>query len=273
MVQLKEAMLKKSVEAFPQRGDRVLGYQGHLCHPNVDDLREHFSSEAHSSRYSIHPGTTKMYRDFWEIYWWNGMKKDIEEFVAMYRMTKSAHFIPVKASYSMEDYARLYLREMGLGTHVKLSTTFQPQIDGQSERTIQSLEHMLRACVIDFKGNWDDHLPLIEFAYNNGYHSRIGMAPFEALYGRRCISHVGWFEVGKFSLIGIELVHEAMEKVQLIREMLKMDQSWQNSYVDVRRRDIEFDVHDKVYLKISPTKGVMRFGKKRKLSPQYVGPY
>ncbi|WMV25598.1 hypothetical protein MTR67_018983 [Solanum verrucosum] len=135
------------------------------------------------------------------------------------RMTKSVHFVPINISNSAEDYSKLYVREMvkfhrvplsiipnrgtqftfqfwksfqnGLGTSVKLKMTFHPQIDGQVECTIKTLEYMLRACVIDFKGNWDDHLPLIEFSYNNSYHSSIGKAPFEELYGRRCRSPIG----------------------------------------------------------------------------------
>ncbi|WMV45188.1 hypothetical protein MTR67_038573 [Solanum verrucosum] len=118
---------------------------------------------------------------------------------------------------------------------------------------------MIKTHVIAFKGNWDDHLPLIEFVYNNSYHSSIGMALSEALYGRRCRPPIGWFEVCKGSLIGPELVHEAIEKVRLIREWLKTTQSRQKSYADVRRRDLEFDVNDWVYLKISPMKGMMRF--------------
>ncbi|WMV25481.1 hypothetical protein MTR67_018866 [Solanum verrucosum] len=105
---------------------------------------------------------------------------------------------------------------------------------------------MLRACVIDFKGNWGDHLPLIEFAYNNSYHSSIQMAPYEALYGRRCRSPIGWFEVA---------------------------QSHQKSYTDGMRRELEFEIDDWVYLKVSPMNGIMRFGKKGKLSPRYIGPY
>ena len=154
-----------------------------------------------------------------------------------------------------------------------MSTTFHPQTDGQAERTIQTLEDMLRVCVIDFQGSWDENLPLIEFAYNNSYHASIEMAPFEALYGRKCRSPVGWFEVGEIALIGPDLVFEAMEKVRLIRERLKSAQSRQKSYSDNRRKDIEFEVNDWVYLKISPMKGVMRFGKKGKLSPRYIGPY
>ena len=103
---------------------------------------------------------------------------------------------------------------------------------------------MLRACVIDFKGSWDDHLPLIEFAYNNSHHSSIQMAPYEALYGRRYRSHVGWFEVDEATLIGPDSVLYAMEKVKLIRDRLKTIQSRQKSYVDVRRRELQFQVDD-----------------------------
>ncbi|WMV25493.1 hypothetical protein MTR67_018878 [Solanum verrucosum] len=161
----------------------------------------------------------------------------------------------------------------GLGARVKLSRAFHPQTNGQAKCTIQTLEDMMRACVIDFKGNWDDHLHLIEFAYNNSYHSSICMAPFEVLYGRRCRSPIGWFEVGEVALVGPELVHEAMEKVWLIRERSKTTQSRQKSNGDARRGDLEFDVNDWVYLKISSIKGVMRFGKKGKLSPYYMVPY
>ena len=116
--------------------------------------------------------------------------------------------------------------------------------------------------MIDFKGSWDDHLPLIEFSYNNSYHSSIQMAPYEALYERRCRSPVGWFEVGEEVLIGPDSVLYAMEKVQLISDRLKITQSRQKSYADVRRRELGFQVDDWVFLKVSPMKGVMRFGKK-----------
>jgi len=158
------------------------------------------------------------------------------------RMTKSAHFLPVKTTHSTEDYAKLYLQEVvrlhgvpvliisdrgaqftaqfwksfpkGLGSKVNLSIIFHPQTDGQAECTIQTLEDMLRACLIDFKHNLDDHLPLIEFGYNNSYHSSIQMSLYEALYVRRCRSPIGWFEVSEARLIGLELVHHATEKVK-----------------------------------------------------------
>ncbi|WMV33228.1 hypothetical protein MTR67_026613 [Solanum verrucosum] len=132
----------------------------------------------------------------------------------------------------------------GIGTRVKLIMAFHPQIEGQAEHCIQTLEDMMRVSVIDFKGNWDTQLPLIKFAYNNIHHSSIDMALFGALYGRRFISIIGLFEVGEVLLIAPELVHEAMEKDQLIRERLKTTQSGQKSYVDVRRRDLEFDMND-----------------------------
>ena len=121
---------------------------------------------------------------------------------------------------------------------------------------------MSRAWVIYFKGSWDDHLPLIEIAYNNSYHSCIHIAPFEALYGCRCRSPIGWFEVGEAALIGQYLVLYPTEKLQLIRDRLKTVQSRHKSYADVRRRELEFQVDDWVFLKISPMKGVMRFQKK-----------
>ena len=160
-----------------------------------------------------------------------------------------------------------------MGTRVHLSTAFHPQTDGQAERTIQTLEDMLRACIIDFKGSWDDHLPLIEFAYNNSYHSSIQIAPYKALYGRKCRSPIGWFDVGETKLIGPDVIQQAVDKVKLIQERLLAAQSRQKSYADNRRRDLEFQIGDWVFLKVSPMRGVMRFGRKGKLSPRYIGPY
>ena len=116
---------------------------------------------------------------------------------------------------------------------MNLSTIFHPHTDGLVRRTIQNSEYMLRACVIDFKGNWDDHLPLIEFTNNNNYHYSILMAPYEAIYGKRCWSPIGWFEVGEAGLIGLDIVHQFMEKVKVIQERLKMTQSLQKSYFDI----------------------------------------
>ncbi|GKB06258.1 putative reverse transcriptase domain-containing protein [Tanacetum coccineum] len=150
--------------------------------------------------------------------------------VVVDRLTKSAHFLPIREDYKTEKLAKIYTNEIvarhgvpvsiisdrdgrftshlwqafqeALGTRLDMSTAYHPQTDGQSERTIQTLEDMLRACVMDFGGSWDTHLPLIEFSYNNSYHTSIKCAPFEALYGRKCRSPVIWTEVGEMVRFG-----------------------------------------------------------------------
>nr|GEW94514.1 putative reverse transcriptase domain-containing protein [Tanacetum cinerariifolium] len=160
-----------------------------------------------------------------------------------------------------------------LGTRLDMSAAYHPQTDRQSERTIQTLKDMLRACVIDFGGSWDVHLPLAEFSYNNSYHSSIRCAPFEALYGRKCRSPVLWAKIGESRLIGPELVQETADNVVLIKEKLKAATDRQKSYANNRRKPLEFEVWDQVLLKPSLWKGVIRFGKKSKLAPRYVGPF
>ena len=157
--------------------------------------------------------------------------------------------------------------QRALGTQLNFSTAFHPQTDGQSERVIQILEDMLRACVLDFGGNWADYLPLAEFAYNNSYQSSIGMAPYEALYGRPCRSPLCWIEMGESRLLGPEIVQETIEKIQLIEEKLKTAQDRQKSYADKRRRPLEFGEGDWVFVKVSPRRGIFQFGKKREISP------
>ena len=163
--------------------------------------------------------------------------------------------------------------QQALGTRIDLSTAYHPQTDGQSERTIQTLEDMLRACVIDFGGNWDTHLPLVELSYNNSYHSSIKAAPFEALYGRKCRSPLCWTEVGDSQLTGLEIIQETTDKIFKIRDRLKAARDRQKSYADKRRRPLEFQVGDRVLLKVSPWKGVIRFGKRGKLNPRYIGSF
>ena len=173
------------------------------------------------------------------------------------RLTKSAHFLPVSNDDPLDKLAQLYVEEIvilhgvplsivsdrdprftsrfwsslqdAMGTRLHFSTTFHPQIDGQSERTIQTLEDMLRACMIEFKGSWDTHLSLMEFAYNNNYQSSIGMAPFEALYGRKCRTPVCWDEVEERRLIGPELVQITLDKIQIVRDRLKIARDRQKS--------------------------------------------
>ncbi|KAD4585870.1 hypothetical protein E3N88_23471 [Mikania micrantha] len=237
--------------------------------PRYGGLREVVMDEAHKSRYSVHPGSDKMYHNLKMTCWWPNMKSEIATYVSkcltcskvkveyqrpsgllqqpeipvwkweqismdfitkrpktasgcdtiwviVDRLTKSAHFLPIKETNKLEKLTRTYLKEIvsthgvpisiisdqdsrftahiwkslhkALGTRLDMSTAYHPQTDGQSERTIQTLEDMLRACVIDFGNSWETHLPLVEFLYNNSYHTSIGAAPFEALYGRKCRS-------------------------------------------------------------------------------------
>ncbi|GJR48004.1 putative reverse transcriptase domain-containing protein [Tanacetum coccineum] len=218
----------------------------------VGGVRTVIMDEAHKSRYFVHHGADKMYHDLQDMYRPSGLlqQPEIPEWkwesitmdfitklprtrnghdaiwVVVDRLTKSAHFLAIRKDYSMEKLARLYTDEIVARTRLDMSTTYHPQTDGQSERTIQMLEDMLRACVIDFGGSWDVHLPLAEFSYNKSYHTSIRCALFEALNGRKC-----------------------------------------------RRKPLEFVVEDRVMLKVSPWKGVVRFGKKGKLASRYVGPF
>ncbi|GJU77942.1 putative reverse transcriptase domain-containing protein [Tanacetum coccineum] len=184
--------------------------------------------------------------------------------------------------YQSRSICRLYPRftsnfwrsfQKAMGTRLDMSTAYHPETDGQSERTIQTLEDMLRACVIDFGNGWEGHLPLIEFSYNNSYHASIKAAPFEALYGRKCRSPVCWAEVGDARLTGPELVHETTEKIVQIKQRMQAARDRQKSYADVRRKPLEFQIGDRVMLKVSPWKGVVRFGKRGKLNPRYIGPF
>ncbi|GJW21397.1 putative reverse transcriptase domain-containing protein [Tanacetum coccineum] len=215
-------------------------------------LRFGIMHESHKSKYSIHPGSDKMYQDLKLLYWWPNIKADIATYeritmdfvsrlprtpsgydtiwVIVDRLTKSAHFLPMKKIDIMEKLTQLYLKEIvyrhgvpiliisdrdshftsrfckslqkALGTDLDMSTAYHPQTDGQSERTIQMLEGMLRACVIDFGSSWDRHLPLVEFSYNNSYHASIKAAPYEALYRQICRSPVCGCEVELANLIG-----------------------------------------------------------------------
>ena len=195
-------------------------------------------------------------------------------------MTKSAHFLPINLEDSLEKLAQLYVDEIvrlhgvpvsivsdrdprftsrfwpslqaALGTRLHFSTSFHPQTDGQSERIIQTLEDMLRACVMEFKGSWDTHLALMEFAYNNSYQASVEMAPFEALYGRKCRTPMCWNEVGERRLVGLELVQTTSEKVKVVHDNLKIARDKQKIYADNRRRDLQFEIGDQVVLKISP---------------------
>ena len=154
-----------------------------------------------------------------------------------------------------------------------MSSTYHPQTDGQSKRTIQSLKDLLRACVLDHPGTWSDVLPLVKFTYNNSYHSSIGMAPYEALYGRRCRTPLCWQQDGESVVLGPKFLQQTIEKVRVIQNRMRATQSRQKSYADTRRMPLEFEVGDHVFLRVTPTTGIGRALKSRKLTPRFIGPY
>ncbi|KAL0537623.1 hypothetical protein IC582_026606 [Cucumis melo] len=339
---------------FSLSSDGGLLFERRLCVPSDSAVKTELLSEAHSSPFSMHPGSTKMYQDLKRVYWWRNMKREVAEFVSrcllcqqvkaprqkpagllqplsipewkwenvsmdfiiglprtlrgftviwvvVDRLTKSAHFVPGKSTYTASKWAQLYMSEIvrlhgvpvsivsdrdarftskfwkglqtAMGTRLDFSTAFHPQTDGQTERLNQVLEDMLRACALEFPGSWDSHLHLMEFAYNNSYQATIGMALFEALYGKCCRSPVCWGEVGEQRLMGPELVQSTNEVIQKIRSRMHTAQCRQKSYADVRRKDLEFEVGDKVFLKVAPMRGVVRFERRGKLSPRFVGPF
>ncbi|GKB87382.1 putative reverse transcriptase domain-containing protein [Tanacetum coccineum] len=147
------------------------------------------------------------------------------------RLTKSSHFIPIQVTDSMETLTRFWQSfQNALGTQLDMSIAYHPETDRQSERTIQTLEYMLRACVIDFGKGWDKHLPLVEFSYNNSCHASIKATLFEVLYGRKCRSPVCWTEVGDSQLTGPKIIQETTEKIVQIRQHLQAAKSRQRSF-------------------------------------------
>nr|GEX36595.1 reverse transcriptase domain-containing protein [Tanacetum cinerariifolium] len=304
------------------RTDGTLCFNNRSWLPCYGDLRALIMYEAHKSKYSVHPGSDKMYQDLKQLYWWPNMKADIATYVSkcltclrvkakhqnlsgllvqpeipqwkwdnitmdfvtklprtssgydtiwviVDHLTKSAHFLLMREDDSMDKLTKLYMKEVvtrhgipisiicdrdprfasnfwrafqkALGTRLDMSTTYHPQTDGQSERTIQILKDMLRTCVIYFGNGW--------------------ATPFEALYGRKCRSPIFWADVGDAQLTCPKIIQETTENIVQIKQRLQVARDRQKSYVDVRRKPLEFQVGDKVMLKLSPWKGVVRFGK------------
>nr|GFB40303.1 putative reverse transcriptase domain-containing protein [Tanacetum cinerariifolium] len=236
---LPKQILKAQTEALKPKNLTAKDVGGMLRNnmswlPRYDDIRTLIMHESHKSKYSIHPGSDKMYQDLKQLYWWPNIKADIATYVTkcltcskvkaehqkpssllviVDRLTKSAHFLPIREIDPIEKLMKLYIKEVvtqlgvpvsiisnrdskfmslfwkalhkALGTRLDMSTAYHPQTDGQGERTIQTSEDMLRACVLDFGNGWDMHLPLVELSYNNIYHASIKAAPFEALCGRK----------------------------------------------------------------------------------------
>ncbi|GKB00949.1 putative reverse transcriptase domain-containing protein [Tanacetum coccineum] len=309
-------LIRKDIpnEKLEPRANGTLCLNGRSWLPCCGDLRSVIMHESHKSKYSIYPGSEKMYQDMKKLYGWPNIKADIATYVnkcltcakvkaehqrpsgllvqlaipewkwdnitidfitklpkssqgfdtiwvIVNRLTKSAHFLPIRESDPLDKLARLYLNRIvarhgipvsiicdrdgrftsnfwrsfqkDLGTNLSMSTAYHPETDGQSKRTIQTLEDMLRACVIDFGKGWVKHLPLAKFSYNN----------------------------------------KTTEKIVLIKQRIQAAQDRQKSYADLKRKPMEFEVGDRVMLNVSPWKEVVRFGKQGKLNSRYVRPF
>nr|GFA41146.1 reverse transcriptase [Tanacetum cinerariifolium] len=296
--------LDKQVE-FHLDDDNVLWQGNRLVVPNDATLREALLTEAHSSPFSVHPGSTKMYHDLKQHFWWSGMKGDVATFVSrclicqqvkiehqrasgllqpldipiwkwdkismdfvtglprtqrrhdaiwvvVDHLTKSAYFLPIHKDYSVNRdpcFASRFWKSLqkAWGTRLKFSTAFHPQTDGHSECTIQTLKDMLCSCALEWTGNWDDYICLVEFAYNNSWHASIKCAPFEMLYCRKCRALTCWDQVGERVIKGPEMIEVTNAKFDVSKEKLKEA--------------------------LSPARGVRRFGIKSKLSPRFIGPF
>ncbi|KAF5799660.1 putative nucleotidyltransferase, Ribonuclease H [Helianthus annuus] len=320
---VKAEALRGSRQRMEQKADGAYYVTRRIWVPLYGGLRELVMDEAHKSRYSVHPGSDKMYHDIRTTYWWPSMKAHIATYVGkcltcarvkveyqkpagllqqptipqwkweeismdfvtglprsqrgndtiwviVDQLTKSAHLLAIKETDKFSTLADVYLKEVvsrhgvptsiisdrdarftselwqamhkSFGSRLDMSTAYHPQTDGQSERTIQTLEDMLRACVIDFGNGWEKHLPLVEFSYNNSYHTSIQAAPFEALYGRKCRSPLCWAEVGDSQITGPQIVVDATEKIAQIRQRMAAARDRQKAYADKRRKPLEFQV-------------------------------
>ncbi|GJR02259.1 putative reverse transcriptase domain-containing protein [Tanacetum coccineum] len=197
------------IDKLEPRTDGTLCLNNRSWIPCFGDLRALIMYESHKSKYSIHPGSDKMYQDLKKLYWWPNMKSEIATYVSKYLTCAK-----VKIEYQKPS----------------------------------------------------------EFSYNNSYHTSIKAAPFEALYRHKCRSSICWAEVGDRQLTSPEIIHEKTEKIVQIKSRIQAACDRQKSYADVRRKPLEFQIGDKVMLKVSPWKGVIRFGKRRKLNPHYIGP-
>ncbi|WVZ52493.1 hypothetical protein U9M48_003547 [Paspalum notatum var. saurae] len=354
MSHIRDEINDKKKAYFKLDEEGVLWFKNRLVVPKDMELRKKIIDEAHTSMFTLHPGSNKMYQDLKQKFWWTRMKREIAKYVSecdvcqrvkadhlkpagmlqplavpawkwedihmdflvglprtqkgydsiwviIDRFTKSAHFIPVKTTYRSKQYAEIYISQIvslhgvpltitsdrgslfvsrfweqlqiALGTNLIHSSAYHPQTSGQVERVNQILEDMLRACALTYSTKWDECLPLAEFAYNNSYQKSLDMAPFEALYGRRCRPPLNWSEPGERVTFGPDLVTQAEEQVKFIHDNLKRAQSRQKSYLDKRKRPLVFEKEDHVYLLVSPMKGMHQFGVKGKLAPRYVGPF
>jgi hypothetical protein len=269
--EIKDLMAEGRGPNFTEDEKDTIWFKNRICVPEIDSLRETILKEAHDSDYSIHPGSTKMYQDLKQKYWWYGLKRDVAAHVAICdvcqrvkaeyqrptgllhplkvpewkweeigmdfivglprtqksydsiwviidRLTKVVHFISVKTTYKGSQLAELYMARIvclqgvpkslheNMDTKLNFSSAYHPQTDGQTERTNQVLEDMLRACALKHGGSWDKSLPYIEFPYNNSYQASLKMSPFEALYGRKCRTPLYWDQTSERQFYEPEII-------------------------------------------------------------------
>ncbi|WVZ48596.1 hypothetical protein U9M48_000017 [Paspalum notatum var. saurae] len=276
MAHIREGLDEKKRACFTLDDQGVLWFKNRLVVPKDMELRKKILDEAHTSMFTMHPGSNKMYQDLKQKFWWTRMKREIAKYVSecdVCQRVKADHLKPADHHFRLRIAVCVSL----LGATANYSWnqidsefSIPPQTSGQVERVNQILEDMLRACALTYSTKWD---PLAEFAYNNSYQKSLEMAPFEALYGRRCRTPLNWSEPGERVTFGPKLVTQAEEQVKFIHGNSKRAQSRQKSYSDKRRRPLAFEEGDHVYLRVSPMKGVHRFGVKGKLAPRYVGPF
>nr|GEV18913.1 putative reverse transcriptase domain-containing protein [Tanacetum cinerariifolium] len=278
--------------------------------------------ESHKSKYSIHPGSDKMYQDLKQLYWWPNMKANIATYVGkcltcfkvkaehqkpsgllvqpeiskwkwekitmdfitklpkttngydtiwviVDRLTKSTHFLPMRGNDPMERLMKLYMKEVV--TRHSVPILIISDRDGRFMSLFWQALHKALGTRLDMSTAY--HPKTTEFSYNNSYHSRIKAVPFEALYGRKCRSPVCWAEVRDAQLTGPEIIHVTTEKIIQIKSRIQAARDRQKSYDDLKRKPMDFQVGNRVMLKVSPWKGVVHFSKQEKLKPGYIGPF
>ncbi|WVZ80721.1 hypothetical protein U9M48_028178 [Paspalum notatum var. saurae] len=285
MSHIRDEINDKKKACFKLDEEGVLWFKNRLVVPKDMELRKKILDEAHTSMFTLHPGSNKMYQDLKQKFWWTRMKREIAKYVSecdVCQRVKADHLKPAGMlqplavpAWKWEDIHMDFI--VGLPRTQKGYDSIWVIIDRFTKSAhfipVKTTYRAKQYAELYISRIWEECLPLAEFAYNNSYQKSLDMAPFEALYGRRCRTPLNWSEPGERVTFGPDLVTQAEEQVKFIHDNLKRAQSRQKSYSDKRRRPLTFEEDDHVYLRVSPMKGVHRFGVKGKLAPRYVGPF